>query len=277
MSNIEPISSTMETKANEGGSPKKGLRLLLAWLLWIIQVSFALVLAYFVWGELGGPSAFGITLSVLSIAALYATFKNVAVLPFFKRVNYLILYAAFLLGLWLYRWLLQIILPDAWIPYWWLPFLFLAPLVLKLPIIDLELASFVSLKLYNTLLSIALIGVAPLLIVYTILYGLLHPKQATSYIKQKITSKLSILVGLLFYFAFIVLITPESMRPKFLDCNYSPGYFRYWSLCIANCNYSAEKPLNQFLIWLVHEGYCAILGCRHFPKYIGQNLTPKCR
>jgi len=197
MSSEKSSSPTTETKIDDG-SPKKGIRLVLEWALWIVQSSIAYFFAAYVWGDLvKSPSVFDISLSFLSIAALYGIVKS-GVTVFFKRVNYLYLYVAFLIGLWLYKWSLNLILPTEWIAYWWLPYLFIAPLILELPIINLGITEFIPWKLYSNLMWIAVATVFPYIIVYAVIFAILHPLKTISYLRKNFTfsAVLRITVGI---------------------------------------------------------------------------------
>ena len=185
-----------ETKI-EDGSPKKGFNLVVKWAWWIVQAFIAYFFAAYVWGELvRSPSVFDISLSFLSISALYGIVKS-GVTVFFKRVNYLYLYSTFFIGLWLYKWLLNLILPTGWLAYWWLPYLFIAPLILELPIINLGITKFISWKLYSNLMWIAVVSVSPYVFIYAIIFSIVHPIQTVSYLKKKkvLSAVLRILVG----------------------------------------------------------------------------------
>lgn len=181
----EKISSPPTTETQiEDGSPRKGFGLVVKWALWIVQATIAYFFAILVWGDLvKSPSIFDTSLSFLSISALYGIVKS-GVTVFFKRVNYLFLYLAFYLGLLLYQWLLKLILPAEWLAYWWLPYLFIAPLILELPLINLGITKFIPWKLYSNLMWIAVASVFPYILIYAVIFGIVHPIQSFHYLKR---------------------------------------------------------------------------------------------
>lgn len=181
----------------EDGSPQKGFGLVVKWALWIVQATIAYFFAILVWGDLvKSPSVFDTSLSILSVSALYGIVKA-GVTVFFKRINYLFLYLVFYLGLLLYQWSLNLILPAEWLAYWWLPYLFIAPLILELPVINLGITKFISWKLYSSLMWIAVASVFPYILIYAAIFGIVHPIQSFHYLKKNslLSPALRILVG----------------------------------------------------------------------------------
>jgi len=186
-----PVSSTQPT---EQGSPKKGFKYLISWATWIIQSIIAVFIASVVWGKLEGPSILDTSLSVLGVVGLFAAVKSFA--PN-KKVNYLILYPTFFIGLQLYRWLWDTIVTyDSWHSYWWLPFLLMAPVTLKLPIIDIELSTLaprLALRLGMAVWS----AVVPFRVIYKLIDAFCQPKRTFAFARKNILVTVSVIVVLL--------------------------------------------------------------------------------
>jgi hypothetical protein len=217
MHNHDPFNDNPDIEQVQERPPQQAKPPFTTWLLWLLESAIAIALALLIWLDLWGPSGLKLILPSLAAVALYAAIKTLAVLPWFKQVDYVNLYAAFAAGLWLYRRLLGHLPLDGWLAYSWIPFLLLAPvlLILNWPPAGLWLNRLKFGNLTRYLSGLAVYGVRPFLVLYTLLHGVLHPHPTILYLVKRPARIVTaiILVGL---FAAVVatVYIPLELAPQ---------------------------------------------------------------